>query len=70
MKALRTSQEGTSEDKKNVKPVRGGRTLEKGGNADDDFNRIPKGGIEETGEGLAKFEGELFCSGAKHLSIQ
>ena len=30
------------------------RTLKEGGNADDDFDCIPKGGIEETGEGLAE----------------
>ena len=41
--------------------------MEQSGNADDDFNRIPKRGIEETGECLTELEGELICSGAKHL---
>ena len=36
------------------KQIRGPLTLEEGGNADNDFNRIAKGGIEEAGEGLAE----------------
>ena len=43
------------------------RTLEEGRNADDDLNRVAEGRVQQTGERLAEFEGELLGRGAEEL---